>query len=66
MAIVISVSLHCVILYIPPLASIFSIVPLSINEWLLVIIWSLPVMFLDEILKALGRTFFGVRKVKVD
>lgn len=65
-AMFISIGLHCVILYVPVLAGIFSIVPLSLNEWLLVIIWSLPVMLIDEVLKALGRAFFGVRKVKVD
>jgi hypothetical protein len=52
--------------YIPFLAGIFSIVPLSVNEWLLVIAWSAPVMVLDEVLKALGRSFFGVQKIKID
>lgn len=65
-AISISIGLHCVILYIPWLASIFSIVPLSMNEWLLVILWSLPVILIDEVLKGLGRAFFGIRKVKMD
>ena len=52
--------------YIPFLADIFSIVPLSMNEWLLVLLWSAPVCFIDEVLKALGRGFFGVQKIKVD
>lgn len=65
-AMVVSIGLHCVILYVPFLASIFSIVPLSLNEWLLVLLWSLPVVLIDEVLKALGRSFFGVRKIKID
>ncbi|KAJ9505729.1 hypothetical protein QJQ45_012821 [Haematococcus lacustris] len=65
LAITISISLHCVILYVPFLASIFSIVPLSWAEWQLVILWSFPVIVIDELLKLLARLFFGVRKVKV-
>lgn len=50
----------------PFLADVFSIVPLSLNEWLLVILWSAPVILIDEVLKALGRAFFGVKNLKVD
>ncbi|GFH08660.1 cation_ATPase_N domain-containing protein [Haematococcus lacustris] len=63
LAITISISLHCVILYVPFLASIFSIVPLSWAEWQLVILWSFPVIVIDELLKLLARLFFGVRKL---
>lgn len=58
----VSMGLHLVILYIPPLANIFSIVPLSLNEWMLVMVFSIPVMFLDETLKFLGRTFVNKPK----
>lgn len=34
---------------------IFTIVPLSWNEWKLVLLWSTPVILLDEILKFFGR-----------
>ncbi len=66
LAITISISLHCLIMYVPFLASIFQIVPLSWPEWQLVILWSFPVILIDELLKLLARVFFGVRKVKVD
>ena len=52
----VSLGLHFVILYVPVLADIFSIVPLSVNEWLLVLLFSSPVILLDELLKLLGRT----------
>ncbi|KAL0464951.1 UNVERIFIED_CONTAM: Calcium-transporting ATPase, endoplasmic reticulum-type [Sesamum latifolium] len=32
-----SLGLHCLILYVPLLANVFGIVPLSLNEWLLVL-----------------------------
>lgn len=53
----VSFGLHFVILYVPVLAEIFSIVPLSINEWLLVILFALPVVLIDEVLKFIGRNF---------
>ena len=52
-----SFGLHFVILYVPVLADIFSIVPLSFNEWLLVILFALPVVFIDEVLKFIGRNY---------
>ena len=51
----VSLGLHFVILYIPVLADIFSIVPLTLNEWALVMLFSCPVILLDEILKLVGR-----------
>ena len=50
--------------YVPWLASIFSIVPLSLAEWGLVLAFALPVILIDEILKLLGRRFFGVRRTR--
>lgn len=41
--------------YIPPLASIFSIVPLNLAEWGLVLAFALPVILIDEVLKYLGQ-----------
>ncbi|KAG0559244.1 hypothetical protein M758_10G088300 [Ceratodon purpureus] len=55
LAMAVSFSLHFLILYIPFLATIFGIVPLSVNEWLLVLVVSLPVILIDEGLKFVGR-----------
>jgi Ca2+-transporting ATPase len=57
LAMAISFGLHFIILYVPVLAEIFSIVPLSLNEWLLVLAYSLPVILIDEVLKFIGRNF---------
>lgn len=54
-AISISTLLHCLILYIPFLAKIFGTVPLSINDWILVLIFSLPVILIEEVLKFISR-----------
>ncbi|KAK4418485.1 Calcium-transporting ATPase, endoplasmic reticulum-type [Sesamum alatum] len=50
-----SLGLHCLILYVPLLANVFGIVPLSLNEWLLVVLVSAPVILIDEVLKFVGR-----------
>eukprot|EP01018_Ginkgo_biloba_P020202 Gb_01120 [translate_table: standard] len=55
LAMSISFGLHFLILYVPFLAEVFGIVPLSLNEWLLVLVVSLPVILIDEILKFCGR-----------
>lgn len=56
-AMALSFGLHFIILYVPFLADVFSIVPLSFNEWLLVLIYAVPVMIIDEVLKFIGRNF---------
>ncbi|PSR90016.1 Calcium-transporting ATPase 4, endoplasmic reticulum-type like [Actinidia chinensis var. chinensis] len=58
----ISFGLHFLILYVPFLAQVFGIVPLSLNEWLLVLAVALPVILIDEILKFIGRCSSGVRR----
>ncbi|OIW12207.1 hypothetical protein TanjilG_28615 [Lupinus angustifolius] len=55
LAMLVSFSLHFFILYVPFLAQIFGIVPLSFNEWLLVLVVAFPVIIVDEILKFVGR-----------
>jgi len=47
--------LHFMILYVPWMASIFSIAPHDAVDWLLVFLFSFPVIIIDEILKFVGR-----------
>ncbi|XP_009111394.1 calcium-transporting ATPase 2, endoplasmic reticulum-type [Brassica rapa] len=54
-AMTVSFGLHCVILYVPFLANVFGIVPLSFREWFVVILVSFPVILIDEGLKFIGR-----------
>lgn len=63
-ATIISLGLHCLILYVPFLAEVFGVVPLSLKEWFLVILVSLPVIFVDEVLKLVARRSRAVRKEK--
>ncbi|KAI8015983.1 Calcium-transporting ATPase 4, endoplasmic reticulum-type [Camellia lanceoleosa] len=58
----ISFGLHLLILYVPFLAQVFSIVPLSLNEWLLVLAIAFPVLLIDEVLKFVGRWTGGGQK----
>lgn len=55
LAMSVSFSLHFLIVYVPFLARVFGIVPLSFNEWLLVFVIAFPVILIDEILKFVGR-----------
>ncbi|CAF1924168.1 unnamed protein product [Brassica napus] len=59
LAMAVSFGLHFVILYVPFLAQVFGIVPLKLNEWLLVLDVSLPVILIDEVLKFVGRLTSG-------
>ncbi|CAA7389554.1 unnamed protein product [Spirodela intermedia] len=57
----VSFGLHFLILYVPILAQVFGIVPLSFNEWLLVLAVAFPVILIDEVLKFIGRCNSGSR-----
>lgn len=50
-----SMSLHCMIIYVPFFQTIFNTVPLSTKDWLLVLACSFPVILLDEFLKFIAR-----------
>ncbi|KAL0347253.1 UNVERIFIED_CONTAM: Calcium-transporting ATPase 1, endoplasmic reticulum-type [Sesamum calycinum] len=51
----ISFGLHFVIMYVPFFANVFGIVPLGLNEWILVLAVAFPVILIDEALKFIGR-----------
>lgn len=55
LAIFSSILCHVFILYVPVMNTIFGIVPLTLQEWGLVIGFSLPVILIDEVLKVFGR-----------
>ncbi|XVF08016.1 hypothetical protein REPUB_Repub06bG0188900 [Reevesia pubescens] len=59
LAMSVSFGLHFLILYVPFLAQVFGIVPLSLNEWLLILAVTFPVILIDEILKFIGRSTSG-------
>jgi Ca2+-transporting ATPase len=62
-----SITLHCVILYIPFFNNIFSIMPLDAKEWILVLVFSIPVVFLDELVKIYTRfTSNKNKKLKIE
>lgn len=62
----VSFGLHCLILYVPFLSDVFNIVPLSLSEWILVILLSAPVILLEELLKLLGRRQRWIGKQKTE
>ncbi|KAG5284126.1 hypothetical protein AALO_G00023240 [Alosa alosa] len=54
-AIILSLSLHFLILYVEPLPLIFQVTPLHWSQWIVVLKISIPVILLDEALKYLAR-----------
>lgn len=54
-AIGMSMTLHCMICYIPFFENVFNTVPLSFQDWILVLLVSIPVVLIDELLKHKAR-----------
>ncbi|KAL3505111.1 hypothetical protein ACH5RR_034952 [Cinchona calisaya] len=54
-SIALTILLHMLILYVQPLAVLFSVTPLSWSEWTVVLYLSFPVIIIDEILKFFSR-----------
>jgi len=50
-----STLLHAMIVYVPLFNKVFSIAPLTLQEWGLVVAFSFPIIIVDEILKVFGR-----------
>ncbi|XP_053131176.1 sarcoplasmic/endoplasmic reticulum calcium ATPase 3 [Hemicordylus capensis] len=63
-AIVVSMALHFLILYVKPLPLIFQVTPLSWPQWVVVLKISLPVILLDELLKYLSRNHLDGKEAK--
>ena len=55
LAIIASIGSHLFILYVPVMNSIFGIAPLTLYDWKLVLLFSFPVILIDEVLKTIGR-----------
>lgn len=56
-AITCSMLVHCMILYVPFFNEVFGIMPLDLSEWILVVVFSFPVIIIEEIMKFLIRSF---------
>jgi uncharacterized membrane protein YozB (DUF420 family) len=62
LAIFSSIALHALILYQPFLASVFHVSPLSLPDWILIIVISLSVFFVVELIKLIGRKWLKWHK----
>uniref|UniRef100_A0A3Q3K5W9 Calcium-transporting ATPase n=2 Tax=Monopterus albus TaxID=43700 RepID=A0A3Q3K5W9_MONAL len=56
-AMTLSMSLHFMIIYLDPLPLIFKLTHLNVEQWLMVLKLSIPVILLDELLKFVARTY---------
>jgi len=64
MAMALSFSLHFVILYVDFLNVVFNISHLSLDQWIVVLKFSLPVLLLDEALKFVARNYTDGTRLK--
>eukprot|EP00461_Guttulinopsis_vulgaris_P001823 UN01823 len=54
-ATILSFVLHFVILYVPWFSGVFKVAPLNLEEWYITLALSVPVFFIDEMLKFISR-----------
>ncbi|XP_061433723.1 sarcoplasmic/endoplasmic reticulum calcium ATPase 2 isoform X1 [Lethenteron reissneri] len=52
-----SMSLHFLILHVEPLPMVFQVSPLDLTKWLMVLKISLPVILIDEVMKCFARNY---------
>merc|ERR1711894_296824 len=57
MAMALSFALHLMILYVPMFNVVFNISALSLDQWIIVFKFSLPVLLVDEALKFVARNY---------
>merc|ERR1712112_674694 len=62
-AMALSFGLHMIILYVDVLNVVFNISALSMDQWIVVLKFSLPVLLLDELLKFVARNYTDVHLV---
>merc|ERR1712137_659895 len=60
MAMALSFALHLMILYVPMFNVVFNISALSLDQWIIVFKFSLPVLLVDEALKFVARNYTDV------
>ncbi|EOY15690.1 Endoplasmic reticulum-type calcium-transporting ATPase 3 isoform 1 [Theobroma cacao] len=60
-SIILTMLLHILVLYVPPLSTLFSVTPLSWAEWTVILYLSFPVIIIDEVLKFFSRNSYGIR-----
>ncbi|XP_028843194.1 sarcoplasmic/endoplasmic reticulum calcium ATPase 1 isoform X2 [Denticeps clupeoides] len=56
-AMTLSMSLHFMIIYVDPLPMIFKLTHLNVEQWIMVLKLSLPVILIDEVLKFVARNY---------
>jgi len=56
-AMTLSMSLHFMIIYVDPLPMIFKLTHLTVDQWLMVLKLSFPVIAIDEVLKFAARNY---------
>ncbi|KAM7381687.1 hypothetical protein PAMA_012500 [Pampus argenteus] len=59
-AMTLSMSLHFMIIYVDPLPMIFKLTHLSVEQWMVVLKLSFPVIAIDEVLKFMARNYVEV------
>ncbi|XP_071395805.1 sarcoplasmic/endoplasmic reticulum calcium ATPase 1 [Centroberyx affinis] len=63
-AMTLSMSLHFLIIYVDPLPMIFKLTHLSVEQWMMVLKLSFPVILIDEVLKFIARNYVEVSNLK--
>ncbi|XP_074475279.1 ATPase sarcoplasmic/endoplasmic reticulum Ca2+ transporting 1, like isoform X2 [Sebastes fasciatus] len=56
-AMALSMSLHFMIIYVDPLPMVFKLTHLNVDQWLMVLKLSFPVILIDEVLKFVARNY---------
>ncbi|KAG5263225.1 hypothetical protein AALO_G00283970 [Alosa alosa] len=60
-AMTLSMSLHFMIIYVDPLPMIFKLTHLNVEQWLMVLKLSFPVILIDEFLKFVARNYLELK-----